>query len=44
MLTQVDAACNSVMGIGGVSSVVNAALAMHFPPGCGYDIIAEPGR
>ncbi|CAL8464362.1 g3897 [Coccomyxa elongata] len=41
---QVDAACDSVMGIGGVPSVVNAALATHFPLGCGYDIIAEPGR
>lgn len=41
---QVDAAGDTVMGIGGVPSVVNAALAMHFPPNCGYDIIAEPGR
>ncbi len=41
---QVDAAGDSVTGIGGVPSVVNAALAKHFPPGCGYDIIAEPGR
>ncbi|KAG8346023.1 Pyridoxal dependent decarboxylase pyridoxal binding domain [Trypanosoma vivax] len=27
-----------------LATVVNEALAEHFPPGCGIEIIAEPGR
>ena len=30
--------------MGGVPAAVNAALAAHFPPGCGVRVIAEPGR
>ncbi|KAK9821936.1 hypothetical protein WJX81_005453 [Elliptochloris bilobata] len=30
--------------LGGVPAAVNAALAEHFPPGCGVRVIAEPGR
>lgn len=41
---EVDAAGRCVTGIGGVPAVVNAALDKHFPPGCGYEVIAEPGR
>lgn len=27
-----------------VAATLSAALALHFPPGCGVDLIAEPGR
>lgn len=30
--------------LGGVPAAVNAALAVHFPAGCGVRVIAEPGR
>ncbi|CAG9467596.1 unnamed protein product [Pedinophyceae sp. YPF-701] len=30
--------------VSGFASRVNAALAEHFPEGCGVDVIAEPGR
>lgn len=32
------------MDLGRVPAAVNAALAVHFPPELGVDIIAEPGR
>jgi ornithine decarboxylase len=42
--------CGGVFGpdgrvdLGGVPAAVNAALAAHFPLGCGVRVIAEPGR
>ena len=42
--------CGGVFGpdgrvdLGGVPAAVNAALAEHFPEGCGVRVIAEPGR
>jgi ornithine decarboxylase len=26
------------------AATINAALEQHFPPGCGVDVISEPGR
>jgi ornithine decarboxylase len=26
------------------AGTINAALEQHFPPGCGVDVISEPGR
>jgi ornithine decarboxylase len=31
-------------GLGEVAAALRAALATHFPPGCGVRVIAEPGR
>jgi hypothetical protein len=39
---QVDAQGN--VDLGRVPAAVNTALAVHFPPELGVDIIAEPGR
>ncbi len=42
--SQVDDVSGDVIGMCGVPSVVNAALAHYFPEAVDYEIIAEPGR
>lgn len=36
-------ACGNVM-FGDIATTINGALAAHFPPECGVQVIAEPGR